>query len=155
MALGKPVRKGFEGLRVYELSEKLSDLVWKIAKDWDQLAKDTMGRQLIQAADSIGANIAEGTGRGSFQDNRRFVRNARGSFHETRDWLRRAHRRRLLSNEAVKGIKPILDELGPKLNADLRSIGPVTTGSDCDGPNPETRQRTNDKGHMTFDRRED
>lgn len=66
MGLEKPVRKGFEGLRVYELSEKLSDLVWKIARGWDQLAKDTMGKQLIRAADSIGANIAEGTGRGNF-----------------------------------------------------------------------------------------
>ena len=80
---------------------------------------------MIRAADSIGANIAEGTGRGSFQDNRRFVRNARGSLYETRHWLRRAHARRLLSVEEVKAVKPILDELGPKLNAYLRSIGPV------------------------------
>ena len=68
------VFKGFENLRVYQLSEKLADSIWRVAKGWDQLAKDTIGRQLIRAADSIGANIAEGTGRGSFQDNRRFVR---------------------------------------------------------------------------------
>ena len=80
---------------------------------------------MIRAADSIGANIAEGTGRGSFQDNRRFVRNARGSLYETRHWLRRAHARRLISGEEVKAVKPILDELGPKLNAYLRSIGSV------------------------------
>jgi four helix bundle protein len=121
----KSPNKGFENLRVYQLSEKLSDSIWKIARGWDQLAKDTIGRQLIRAADSIGANIAEGTGRGSFQDNRRFVRNARGSLYETRHWLRRAHARRLLSVEEVKAVKPILDELGPKLNAYLRSIGPV------------------------------
>jgi len=119
------VFKGFENLRVYQLSERLSDLVWKVARGWDQLAKDTIGRQLIRAADSIGANIAEGTGRGSFQDNRRFVRNARGSLYETRHWLGRAHARHLLSAEEIKTIKPILDELGPKLNAYLRSIGPA------------------------------
>ncbi len=122
-------KKGFEGLRVYQLSEKLSDTVWKIVAEWDHLAKDTVGRQLIRAADSIGANIAEGTGRGSFQDNRRFVRNARGSLYETRHWLRRAHQRHLLSGDAVEVIKPMLDELGPKLNAYLRSIGPVLTVS--------------------------
>ncbi|MGA2987456.1 MAG: four helix bundle protein [Terriglobia bacterium] len=121
----KSTNKGFENLRVYQLSEKLSDSIWKIARGWDQLAKDTVGRQLIRAADSIGANIAEGTGRGSFQDNRRFVRNAHGSLYETRHWLRRAHARRLLSVEEVKAVKPILDELGPKLNAYLSSIGPV------------------------------
>jgi four helix bundle protein len=125
MALHKPENRGFESLRVYELSEKLSDAVWVIAGKWDRMAKETIGRQLIRAADSIGANIAEGTGRGSFQDNRRFVRNARGSLYETRHWLRRANARQLLSSEAVKTIKPILDELGPKLNAYLRSIGRV------------------------------
>jgi four helix bundle protein len=119
------VFKGFENLRVYQLSEKLSDSIWKVARGWDQLAKDTIGRQLIRSADSIGANIAEGTGRGSFQDNRRFVRNARGSLYETRHWLRRAHARHLLSVEEVRTVKPILDELGPKLNAYLRSIGSV------------------------------
>ena len=116
---------GFENLRVYQLSEELSDSIWKIAKGWDQLAKDTIGKQLIRAADSIGANIAEGTGRGSFQDNRRFVRIARGSLYETRHWLRRAHARRLITVDAVNIVKPILDELGPRLNAYFRSIGPV------------------------------
>ena len=125
--------KGFENLRVYRLSEKLADSIWKVARGWDQLAKDTIGRQLIRAADSIGANIAEGTGRGSFQDNRRFVRIARGSLYETRHWLRRAHARRLMSAEEVKTIKPILDELRPKLNVYLRSVGPVPTLQDDDG----------------------
>jgi len=117
--------KGFENLRVYQLSEKLADSIWRVARGWDQLAKDTIGRQLIRSADSVGANIAEGTGRGSFQDNRRFVRIARGSLYETRHWLRRAHARHLMSIEEVKTVKPILDELGPKLNAYFRSIGPV------------------------------
>jgi four helix bundle protein len=115
--------EGFENLRVYRLSEKLADTVWETVKGWDYLAKVTVGKQLIRAADSIGANIAEGTGRGSFLDNRRFVRNARGSLYETRHWLRRAHRRALLSAKEVDAIKPIVDELGPKLNAYLRSIG--------------------------------
>ncbi len=129
MAIHKPLNRSFENLRVYQLSEKLADHVWNIALKWDRLAKDTVGRQLIRAADSIGANIAEGTGRGSFQDNRRFVRNARGSLYEARHWLRRAHARRLLPSESVETIKSILDELGPKLNAYLRSIGPVTSSS--------------------------
>jgi len=78
----------------------------------------------VEAADSVGANIAEGSGRGTYQDNRRFVRIARGSLYETRHWLRRAFKRRLLTAEQVGKIKPLLDELGPKLNAYLKSIGP-------------------------------
>ena len=81
-------------------------------------------QQMVRAADSIGANIAEGAGRGSFQDNRRFVKIARGSLNETRHWLRRAYRRALLSEAQVKGMKSLVDELGPRLNAYLKSIGP-------------------------------
>src|SRR5439155_20572445 len=118
------MKSAFESLRVYRLSEKLADEIWDLVVGWDIFARDTVGRQLVRAADSVGANIAEGTGRGSFQDNRRFVRTARGSLNETRHWLRRAHQRKLLTPDATNRIKPIIDELAPKLNAYLRSIGP-------------------------------
>lgn len=116
-------RANFEKLRVYELAERLADEIWTIVTDWNYFARDTVGKQIVRSADSVGANIAEGTGRGSFQDNRRFVRNARGSLNETRHWLRRAHKRHLLSKESIHKVTPIIDELAPKLNAYLRSIG--------------------------------
>ena len=113
----------FENLKVYQLSERLADDIWEIAILWDSLAKDTIGKQLIRAADSIGANIAEGTGRGTYQDNRRFVRVARGSLYETRHWLRRAYHRHLLTDAQGNQLKPLIDSLAPKLSAYLRSIG--------------------------------
>jgi four helix bundle protein len=118
-------RANFERLQVYRLAEKLADEVWKVVLTWDRFAKSTVGMQLVRAADSVGANIAEGVGRKSFQDNRRFVRNARGSLNETRHWLRRAHARRLISQETTVKLRPILNELSPKLNAYLKSIGNV------------------------------
>lgn len=118
-------RTRFENLQVYKLAEKLADDLWTIVLGWDQFAKGTVGRQMVRAADSVGANIAEGVGRGSFQDNRRFIKMARGSLNETKHWLRRAFRRGLLSPEDVKRIRPIIDELAPKLNAYLRSIGNI------------------------------
>jgi four helix bundle protein len=118
-------RTSFENLQVYKLGEKLADEVWTVVTCWEQFAKTTVGRQIVRAADSVGANIAEGSGRGSFQDNRRFVRMARGSLNETKHWLRRAYRRHLLITEDVKRIRPIIDELAPKLNAYLRSKGSI------------------------------
>ena len=82
-----------------------------------------IGKQLVRAADSVGANIAEGSGRGTFADNKRFVRIGRGSFHETQYWLRRAYKRQLLTSAQIDRLKPLVDELGPTLNAYLRSIG--------------------------------
>lgn len=117
--------RGFEELRVYQLAEELADEIWKIVRHWDLLARDTIGKQIIRSADSIGANIAEGSGRGTYQDNRRFVLIARGSLYETRHWLRRAFRRELLNSEQTAKLKSLIDELGPKLNAYLRSIGPT------------------------------
>ena len=117
-------RTNFENLAVYQLSERLADVVWDVVVTWSSLARDTVGKQLIRAADSIGANIAEGDGRGSYQDNRRFIRIARGSLNEVKHWLRRAYKRQLLTPDQTAALKPILDELAPRLNAYLNSIGP-------------------------------
>lgn len=117
---------GFDELRVYQLSERMSDAIWDIVSAWEYFAKDTVGKQLVRSADSIGANIAEGTGRGSYQDNRRFVKIARGSLYETRHWLRRAHKRKLLTANQTDSLKPMLEELAPTLNAYLKSIGPTS-----------------------------
>lgn len=116
----------FEELRIYRQSEELSDLVWDITSSWNDFAKDTVGKQVVRAADSIGANIAEGAGRGSYQDNRRFIRIARGSLNETKHWLRRAVKRKLLTHEQIEQLKPYLNDLPPQLNAYLRSVGPTT-----------------------------
>src|SRR5687767_1210923 len=116
-------RTNFEKLRVYQLSEELADMIWSIVIRWDTFARDTVGKQLVNSTDSVGANIAEGEGRGSYQDNRRFVKIARGSLQETQHWLRRAFRRKLLQDADINRVKPILDKLAPSLNAYLRSIG--------------------------------
>jgi len=115
-------RTNFEKLEVYQLSEKIADSIWKIVIAWDSFARDTVGKQIVRAADSIGANIAEGSGRGSHQDNRRFVRIARGSLYETIHWLRRSYMRKLLSQSEVKALRVLVEELSPKLNAFLRSV---------------------------------
>ena len=116
-------RTNFENLRVYQLAEQLADEIWNIVLRWNTFARDTVGRQVVRSADSIGANIAEGTGRHSFQDNRRFVRVARGSLYETQHFLRRAFNRKLLSPGDVKKVKPLVDNLAPQLNSYLKSIG--------------------------------
>lgn len=113
----------FTKLEVYLLAEKLADRLWGFVGAWNPLARDTVGKQLIRAVDSIGANIAEGSGRHTFADNKRFVYIARGSLCETRHWLRCAYRRKLLDATASAELKTILDELAPRLNAYIKSIG--------------------------------
>ena len=115
-------RTGFEKLRVYILAEEIADLTWEIVIKWNYFAKDTIGKQLVNAADSVGANLAEGYGRGSHADNRRFAKISRGSLFEVKHWLRRAYKRNLLSEQEISTLQEIIKELTPKLSAYINSI---------------------------------
>ena len=134
--------KRFQDLTVYQVAEQLADQLWTIMRTWEFTAQDTVGKQLVRAADSVGANIAEGCGRKSYQDNRRFIRMARGSLFETQHWLRRAYQRKLLAPEQVHNLQLLMERLGPLLNGYLRSIG--RTG-------PKSEFNPNDPGRMTSD----
>lgn len=139
----------FEKLEVYKLAEQLADFAWTVVTRWDRFSKDTIGKQLVRAADGIGANIAEGFGRGSFNDNKRFVKIARGSLYETRHWLRRAYRRELLQEQDVRSLRPLLDQLSPRLNAYLRAIGIQQTRGAATASRTAKGQMTKDKGQRT------
>lgn len=52
-----------DDLEIYQLSLSLGDAVWNMVVLWAHFEKRTIGTQLVKAADSISANIAEGYGR--------------------------------------------------------------------------------------------
>lgn len=122
-------KSNFEKLEIYQLAEKLADEIWFIVEKWQYFEKDTVGKQIVRAADSIGANIAEGNGRFSYKDNRRFIRVARGSLNETRHWLRRAYTRNLLTTREIERLKPIIEDLTLKLNGYLRYLKNTSTNN--------------------------
>jgi len=115
-------KTNFEKLDVYKLSENLSDIIWNIVLTWSPFARATIGSQIVKAADSIGANITEGTGKRSMLDNKRFAKIARGSLFEAKHWLRRSVKRNLLQKEEIEKLKEIIDELSPRLSAYINSI---------------------------------
>jgi len=127
-AKGTKMARRLEDLEVYQLAEQLSDYVWSVVVAWDWFAKRTVGVQLVEAVDSVPANIAEGYGRFHYKENRRFCYYARGSYQETRNWLRRATNRRLLKPEEIQRLRTLVDPLGPKLNAYISSIGRTGAG---------------------------
>jgi len=109
-------------LEVYRLAEELSDMIWHDFDMWTEKAQRTLGFQIVRSADSIAANIAEGYGRFTPPDRRHFYHIARGSFEETKAWLRKAIRRKVIAEEArVQAYKELIDQLGPKLNAFIRT----------------------------------
>ena len=110
-----------ENLEIYQMAEDLSDKIWNICVRFDYFAKDTIGKQLVRAADSISANIAEGHGRYHFNDRLRFCYYARGSLLAARSWLFKAIRRNLIKNNIEK-ITEIIEILPKRLNAYISSI---------------------------------
>ena len=104
------------------MAEEIADLIWEITVKWDYFNRDTIGKQIVKAADSVGANIAEGAGRYGTQDNKRFGYFARGSLNETKHWLRRAYRRKLLTSDQVANLKVKIENLAPQLNSYINSL---------------------------------
>src|ERR1700749_1727923 len=87
-----------EDLEVYNLAESFSDEIWFNVLEWDFFPRDTLGKQLVRSADSIGANIAEGFGRFHFKENKNFCYFSRGSLIETKGWITKAKTRKLISD---------------------------------------------------------
>jgi len=71
-----------EKLKVTEKFEELSDWIWDEVHKWPRLAQNTIGEQLLNAADSVGANLVEGGNREGDPDALRFFVFARGSAAE-------------------------------------------------------------------------
>ena len=112
-----------EDLELYQLAETFSNEIWFLVSEWDYFAKDTIGKQIVRSADSIGANIAEGYGRYHYKENRNFCFFSRGSILETKGWLRKAKERNLISEERFNMLFEKLQIIHLKLNGYLKFIG--------------------------------
>ncbi|TCD25128.1 four helix bundle protein [Pedobacter psychrodurus] len=112
-----------EDLEVYNLSEVISDKIWEIVMGWDHFAKDTIGKQICRAADSISANIAEGYGRYHFKENKNFCYYSRGSILEVKSFLRKSKNRNLISEDCYSELYTELQTIHLKLNAYIKYIG--------------------------------
>ena len=110
-----------EDLDIYQMAEELSDRVWEICIKWDYFAKDTIGKQLVRSTDSISANLAEGHGRYHFNDRLKYCYYARGSLEETKSWISKAFRRKLIATE-ISELNHAIELLPKKLNAYIGSI---------------------------------
>ena len=110
-------------LRVYTLSMEMGEKVWNVVAGWNYFAKDTIGKQLVRAIDSVAANLSEGFGRYHFKETINFGYYSRGSLYETRTWLTKAHNRGLITGELFHQFMKEIDDIGVKLNNYIRSIG--------------------------------
>jgi four helix bundle protein len=112
-----------ENLRIYKISMEFGEIMWNIVLQWDYLAVDTVGKQLIRSADSVAANISEGFGRYHNKEIRHFCYVSRGSLFESKTWITKAYNRKLITSTNYEEISKMLRDLGIKLNNYINSIG--------------------------------
>jgi four helix bundle protein len=115
------VGAGFEQLEAYRRSVILAEEVRASVEGWPALDLWTVGMQLVRAADSVGANIAEAYGRRTDADGRRLLFVARGSICELEHWLTRAKARGL---PCPQDATSRASEVGRMLNGLARSWRP-------------------------------
>lgn len=96
-----------EEMDLFLLYESVTDWVWEVVDTWEPKALDTIGKQMIRAMDSVNANLVEGDGRYTLPDSIHFFIIARASARESRLWINRAIRRKLVPES--EGLKAIAD----------------------------------------------
>jgi len=111
--------ESFRRLRAYSLSAEAADELHRQVAAWPAFERWTIGMQLVRAADSVGANIAEATGRWHPADKRRLLIIARGSLYEVEHWVLRAGARGLSCRPPAG-----LGELGRTLNGLIKRPTP-------------------------------
>jgi four helix bundle protein len=123
------MNQSINDLEIYREAMRLVEIIWAMVVNWSYFAKDTVGKQLVRATDSIAANLAEGHGRYHFKENRNFCYYSRGSAQETQTWIEKAVHRDLIPDETARALYRDLDTYKKRLNAYIHAIGPV--GSDA------------------------
>ena len=80
--------KTLEDIKAWQLGREFRKAIYTISKLFPNFEKYCLTSQIRRSAISVTANIAEGFGRYSYQENINFCRIARGSLNETLDHLK-------------------------------------------------------------------
>jgi four helix bundle protein len=101
----------FKDLRVWEKAHELTLSVYKATRSFPREEMYGLTSQLRRAAASVGANIAEGCGRRSDPEMRRFLQIARGSANEVEYHLLLARDLEFLSGADFKDLEVAVLEI--------------------------------------------
>lgn len=118
-------------LEIVELRDYRDLLVWKLARELRVFVcvllktlpveeRYALSSQLRRAVQSIGANVAEGFGRYSYQENIQFSRQARGSAWEVRDHLVTAVDAGFITDEQYSTADALAQRVIQSLNGYIR-----------------------------------
>jgi four helix bundle protein len=127
--------KSHRDLRVWKNAMDLAEAIYDLAKTFPAKEEYRLTSQMIRAAISIPANIAEGHMRGTRKDYTNFISIARGSTAELETLLLLASRTRLGPSEPITAALAKVQDIGRMLTGLHHQLAkPVPLK-----PNPESR----------------
>lgn len=106
----------FEKLEVWNLSRKLTKNIYTISAEFPSEEKFGLVSQIRRAVISVTSNIAEGSSRKSGMEQARFSEIAFGSLMEVLNQLIAANDLGFISEEVINRQRPLIEEIGNKLN---------------------------------------
>ena len=113
--------RDFTDLQVWQLGRELRQQVYALCAGFPPAERYALAQQLRRATISVTANIAEGFGRYSYQENIQFCRLARGSAYEIRDHLITAADQHYISPEDLERVEALATRVIQTVNGYIRS----------------------------------
>jgi four helix bundle protein len=114
----------YRDLEVWQKGMDFATEVYRLTKMIPKSEEYRLTSQVLRAAASVPANIAEGHTRGSRKEYAQFISIARGSLAEAETLLMLAIRAELLRREAAADTLSLADKLGRQLNVLRRRLSP-------------------------------
>jgi four helix bundle protein len=126
MELTEAMTRSDGGFRALTVWQRGQDLALDVANTIRDLPRDrsaeTIGTQLLRAAGSVSANIAEGYGRFSEGAYRNHLSIARGSLFESESWIDLLAKAGYLDDNAYSRLISRCHEIGRLLTTQMRSL---------------------------------
>ena len=113
--------KDFTDLDAWKMARKLRLEIYSVCKTLPKDESYALASQMKRAAISVTANIAEGYGRYSFQENIQFCRQSRASAYELRDHCTTALDAGYISEKAFEDLNSLSLSVIKLLNGYIRA----------------------------------
>lgn len=114
--------RSFEDLEVWKLSRELRKKITELVETFPDKEKYRLQDQILRAARSVTAQIAEGFGRYHYKENIQFCRISRGSLFELKDHLIVALDGKYISETKYNKLRDEIETLLKVLNGYIKYL---------------------------------
>jgi four helix bundle protein len=112
----------YENLKAWQIAHEITLVLFRETETWPKREWYGLAAHLRKTAVSIGSNLAEGTGKRTRADYRRYVDIALGSYNEAEYQYRLGRDLGYVGGERYEQLRPRFDELGRCLYGLAKSL---------------------------------